>query len=252
MANPTRWVPRRSGVGYQRFRRAFLVASLAATVAACTTVGTGAAPSIVSSVAGVTATPSETASEAMASATPAVTATTPAATPTPTPAPTAAPTPTPAPTPAPTPKVTPLPPLAIGLCTGAQLQLSLTLWEGDTGTSYAHVTAGNVSSATCSMRGTARAQILDGHGSVIADAGSGGGEISTADPVYTLTPNGQINTIVQWGNWCKAAPAQQVTVAMVMPFGLGKITAKANGDAPIPTCYASNAPSSVSAEAWLP
>jgi Domain of unknown function (DUF4232) len=219
-------------------------------VAACTSLGTGAAPSIVSSVAGATATPTESPAASPTANPSAVVTSEPTATPTATAAPT--PVPTPAPTLVPTPKVTPLPPLAIGLCTGAQLQLSLTLWEGDTGTSYAHVTAGNVSSGTCSMRGTARAQILDGHGSVIADAGSGGAEISTGDPVYTLTPNGQINTIVQWGNWCKAPPAQQVTVAMVLPFGLGKITAKANGDGPVPTCYASNAPSSVSAEAWLP
>jgi hypothetical protein len=102
------------------------------------------------------------------------------------------------------------------------------------------------------MRGTPQTQILDGHGSVIGDAGSGGGEVKTSDPVYTLAPNGTINDIVTWGNWCKAAPAQNVRVAVVMPFGLGKIAAPALGAAPIPTCLASGQSTSVSAEQWLP
>ena len=180
----------------------------------------------------------------------------PTATPTPTSNPTVAPVPTkpPAPvvTPAPTPA--PLPALAIGLCTGAQLSLSITAWVGDpgAGTVYAHVTATNVSSASCNMRGTSRAQILDGGGSVIADAGSGAAAVSSSDPVYTLAPNGTINTIVQWGNWCGSAPAQNVKVGMVEPFGLGRIVAPALGAGSVPTCYASGSPTMVSSEAWLP
>ena len=152
----------------------------------------------------------------------------------------------------PKPTPTPLPALAIGLCTGAQLSLSITSWQNDGTTSYPHITATNVSSGSCTMRGTPQTQILDGHGSVIGDAGSGGGEVKTSDPVYTLAPNGTINDIVTWGNWCKAAPAQDVRVAVVMPFGLGKMVASPLGSAPIPTCLASNQSTSVSAEQWTP
>jgi hypothetical protein len=102
------------------------------------------------------------------------------------------------------------------------------------------------------MRGTSRAQILDRSGSTIADAGSGAAAVSTSDPVYTLAPNGSINTIVQWGNWCSSAPSQNVKVAMVEPFGLGRIVAHDIGAGPVPTCYASGSPTMVSSEAWLP
>ena len=186
-----------------------------------------------------------------------VLAATAAPTDTPTPAPTAIATPTPTPTPkpaptkAPTKAPTPLPALAIGLCTGAQLKLE-NVWHNNNGMSYANLTATNVSSASCSMRGKPQTQMLDGKGSVITDSGAGGGEISTGDPVYTLAPNGVIYDIVTWGNWCKSAPTQNVTVAVVMPFGLGRVVSKAAGAAPIPTCYSSGTGQSLSAEAWLP
>ena len=77
-------------------------------------------------------------------------------------------------------------------------------------------------------------------------------KVASSDPVYTIAPNGTINTIVDWGNWCKTAPTQKGTVAMVLPFGLGRIKAAANGNAPIPTCYSSSQPTTVSSEAWLP
>jgi hypothetical protein len=234
------------------WRRVAVAACLALAVAGCTSSGSTPSAGATETVAAQIATPVVTTAPTATSA------------PTPTPTPTLAPTPTPAPTPVPTPAPTakpaatpaptptPLPALAIGLCTAAQLQLSITLWEGGTGTSYAHITATNVSSGSCNMRGTPRTQILDGGGVVIADAGSPGGEISTGDQVYSLAPNGTINDIVTWGNWCSPAPKQNVTVAAVMPFGLGKMVAPPLGAAPIPTCYASGTASSVSAEAWLP
>jgi hypothetical protein len=147
-----------------------------------------------------------------------------------------------------------LPALAIGLCTGAQLKLAISLWVGDpgAGTVYAHVTATNASSASCSMRGSSEAEILNGSGSVIATAGSAAAKVTSADTVYTVAPNGTINTIIQWGNWCKAAPSQNIRVAMAEPFGLGRIVAPAAGVAPVPTCYASGSGPVVSSEAWLP
>ncbi len=158
----------------------------------------------------------------------------------------------PAATPKPTP--TPLPALAIGLCTGAQLSLSITSWVGDPGANpvYAHMTATNVSSASCNFRGSSEAQILSAGGSVIADAGSGAATVKNGDPVYALAPNGTINTIIQWGNWCKSAPAQNLKVAMVEPFGLGRIVAPANGVAKVPACFAPSSATAVSSEAWSP
>ena len=102
------------------------------------------------------------------------------------------------------------------------------------------------------MRGKPRTQIVDGKGAIIADAGSAGGEISTGDPAYTLAPNGVVYDIATWGNWCKSAPTQNVAVAVVMPFSLGRLVAKPLGAAPIPSCYASGTATTLSAEAWTP
>ena len=211
-------------------------------VAACSATGT-AAP--LASVAGATATPTVSATP-----TPTVSATDTLA-PTPSAIPSA--TPTPQVTPKPTPKVTPLPPLAIGLCTGNQLKLTLDYWIGSSGNpSYAHVHATNVSSAGCTMRGTPRSQIVDGSGRVIVDSGNGGSEIKTSDPAYTVAPNGVVYAILEWDNWCKASPKQKVTVAVYQPFGLGHYTATAPGNAPIAYCSSSSSKSTVKAQAWTP
>ena len=102
------------------------------------------------------------------------------------------------------------------------------------------------------MRGTPRAQIVDGNGTVIVDSGDAGSEIKTADAAYTLAPNGVIYSIIEWSNWCKAAPKQQLTVATLQPFGLGRNQASANGNEPIAYCSASSAASTVQATPWAP
>jgi hypothetical protein len=225
-------------------RRLAAVGSLALLLAGCST--SAATPSVA---------PTATPELASVPPTPDVIVVTPTPVPTPTDTPTVAPTAPPvvktAPSAKPTP--TPLPALAIGLCTGAQLSLSITSWVGDPGADpvYAHVTATNVSSASCNMRGASEAQILNAGGTVIADAGSGAATVKGSDPVYALAPNGTINTIVQWGNWCKAAPTQNLKVAMVEPFGLGRIVAPANGVAKVPACSASGGATTVTSEAWL-
>lgn len=230
------------------WRRLAIAVGLVVAVAGCTASAATSSAAPASSVAGATAAAVAT---AMSTATPTPT---PTAMPTATPTPTAAPTATPTPTPKAVATPTPLPALAIGLCTGAQLHLTIAYWIGDpgAGTVYAHVTATNVSSASCNMRGTSEAQILNGSGTVIADAGSGAAKVKSSDPVYTLAPSGTINTIISWGNWCKAAPSQKIKVAMVQPFGLGRIVAPNIGNAPVPTCYASGSSTVVSSEAWLP
>jgi hypothetical protein len=230
--------------GAAAWRRIAVAAVVAVAVAGCSSSAITPVPAPSSTVAGETATPSVTPTP------------TPTPTPTATPTPTDTPTPTPTPTPTAAPKATPtpLPPLAVGLCKGSQLKLGIEYWIGDpgAGTVYAHMIATNTSSTSCNMRGSSRAQILNSGNTIIADAGSSAAKVSSSDPVYTLAHNGVIRTITQWGNWCKAAPSQNIKVAMVEPFGLGTIIAPANGVAPVPTCYASGSATVVSSEAWLP
>jgi hypothetical protein len=238
-------------------RRLAAVGSLALLLAGCSTSAAtpSVAPTATPELASVpltpdviVVTPTPPTPTDTPTAAPSVVTAPPAATTVPKAVPTAPPVATPKPTP------TPLPALAIGLCTGAQLSLSITSWVGDPGADpiYAHVTATNVSSASCNIRGASEAQILNAGGGVIADAGSGAATVKSSDPVYALAPGGTINTIVQWGNWCKPAPTQNLRVAMVEPFGLGRIVAPANGVAKVPGCSASGSATVVSSEAWLP
>jgi hypothetical protein len=237
-----------------------LAVAVAVALAGCSSSAATPSAASMATVAAETATPTPvgtpTAAPTTGGAPTAGPTVAPTAAPTAPPAATARPTVEPTAPPAATAKLTPTPPpaLAIGLCTGAQLSLSITSWVGDpgAGTVYAHVTATNASSASCSMRGTSEVQILSGSGTVIADSGPAAAKVSTSDPVYTVTPNGTVNTIAQWGNWCKSAPAQNLQVAMVEPFGLGRIVAPADGVAPVPTCYASGTAAVISSEAWQP
>jgi hypothetical protein len=126
-------------------------------------------------------------------------------------------------------------------------------WVGSSGNpSYAHLSATNVSSGTCTMRGTPRSQIIDGNGHVIADSGNGGAEIKTSDTAYAMAPNDVIYSIFNWTNWCKSNPKQKVSVSAVMPFGLGRMVAKANGNAPIANCVSSSQSTKVIATQWAP
>lgn len=158
------------------------------------------------------------------------------------------------PSPLPARTSTPGPALWAGMCTAAQLSLAVTSWVGTSGaaTVDAHVAATNVSSSSCNMRGRDRAQIIDANGAVIADAGSAAARVLSTDAVYPLAPGGRVNTIVHWGNWCKPPSAQGIAVALVAPYGLGRIAAPAAGVAPIPGCTASGSATLVHSDAWLP
>ena len=242
MSSLTTGVPSRHTRGaLEKWRGIALAIGLAAVIGGCASSAATPTAAAQGSVVGATATPTPTPTSAA----------TPTAASTPTTAPTSTPKPTPVKTAAP--KATPLPALAIGLCTAAQLKLTIGYWIGSSGNpTYPHIMATNVSSGSCNMRGKPRTQLVDGSGKVIVDAGNGGAEISTADPVYTLVPNGVIYDILEWDNWCKSAPKQKVTVAVVMPFGLGRFVAKSNGDAPIPYCSSSGSGTMLSADAWTP
>ena len=85
-----------------------------------------------------------------------------------------------------------------------------------------------------------RSQIVDGSGHVIVDSGTGGSEIKTSDPAYAVAPNGVVYSIIEWDNWCKSSPKQNITVATIQPFGLGGDKAKANGAAPVAYCSSSS------------
>jgi len=216
-------------------RLGLLAAALLITVTACTSAASTAAPAASETVAAVSASPT---AEPTPTATPEATATATV---------TASPTATPAPV------VTPLPALAVGLCTGSQLKLTITAWYPDGGLGvYAHVTAKNKSTRSCNMRGSSEARIANRNGLIIGAAGASAAKVLASDPIYPLAPGGEINTIVKWYNWCQADPLQKVFVAMVQPYGLGAMIAAPLGNAPIPECWLAGQRTQVSSEDWLP
>jgi hypothetical protein len=127
--------------------------------------------------------------------------------------------------------------LAAGMCRGTQLHAAITFWEGNTGSPVAHVAATNVSPAICDMRGVADAQIVDGNGLIIADPGAGSASATPVDPVLTLLPGESARTTVTWSNYCvMSMPVQNVTVAFVLPLGLGRVVATTTVRAQVPDC----------------
>ena len=168
-----------------------------------------------------------------------------ASTPAPTPAPTLMPMPTetatetatetpPAPpTPAPTPSPTPA---QVLLCRASQLQASVSLWSSVSGVTTSHIAATNGSNRLCFLRGEVEAQVVDGDDQVVADSGVASAGIEDADPFFPLHPGDEVSTTVTWSNWCGSGPAQPLTLALVLPEGLGRVVARSNGHTPIPLC----------------
>jgi len=138
------------------------------------------------------------------------------------------------------------------MCRATQLSAAITFWEGNTGSPVAHVAATNVSSAICDMRGLADAQIVDGNGVVIADPNAGFNIATTVDPVLTLLPGESARTTVTWSNYCSMTmPVQNVTIAFVLPLGLGRLVATTTVRAQVPDCQGTaNSPLWVVIQPW--
>jgi hypothetical protein len=143
-------------------------------------------------------------------------------------------------------------PIAAGMCRAGQLAVAITYWEGNTGSPIAHVTATNISPASCDMRGLPDAQMIDGNGAIIADPGAGSASATPADPALTLQPGESAQTTVTWSNYCQMVqPVQNVTVAFVLPLGLGRVVATTTARAQVPDCQGTaETPLRVTVQPW--
>ncbi|MGD0247774.1 MAG: hypothetical protein ABSB75_01850 [Candidatus Limnocylindrales bacterium] len=226
----------RSARGAGRVLVAVLVSLL---IAGC---GTGtASPTPADTVAAATDTPTAT-------LVPTATAS-PIATATPTDAPTA--TPTAAPTIA---AATATPPPG-PLCTSSELVAAVMIWhslpDGVHGDFFAGTYTSTAGGRLCYMRGTAEGQMVSA-GAVIADGGASSARVLASDPYYPVEPGGRIYASVVWSNWCPKGPSQPVTIAFVLPNGLGRVVANTSGPTPVPSCLSSGSPSAVTAARWHP
>lgn len=134
------------------------------------------------------------------------------------------------------------------LCTGSEQVAAISIWHvvaGGTEIDFITGTYTSTSGGTpCYLRGTSEAQVVAG-GSVIADSGAGSAVIVGSDPYVAVTPGDKVYSSVLWGNWCSAAPSQPITLAFVLPSGLGRVVANTNSGMPAPPCVSSGSPSTV-------
>ncbi len=130
------------------------------------------------------------------------------------------PTESPASTEAVTPSPTPVGGQSIALCHPADLSARITLWDGAMGSRFATVELTNAGSVECRLDALDRVELVDGNDAVLID-----GEPPAGGEILTLGPDQTVTTLVQDGNYCGPTPQAPVTVAFVLPGGLGRVVA---------------------------
>lgn len=135
---------------------------------------------------------------------------------------------------------------SIGPCDPADLAARITLWEGAAGQRIAHVQLTNLGTTPCLLEQLARPQLVNGDGGVLID----GRSPASGDQV-TVAPGAILNTLVEAGNYCKAAPPPPVSVAFVFRDG-GRVVAQPvdPADATLPPCLGSTQPATIDMHPW--
>jgi hypothetical protein len=136
-------------------------------------------------------------------------------------------------------------------CEPASLALRVTGWSGAAGHRIATVELQNVGSGACLVHALARPQLVDAAGVILIDGEPPGGS-STLE----VAPGGVLATMVQDSNYCGPDPAQPVTVAFVLPEGLGRVLADAapgNGLGGVPPCLGpAGSAGTIEMQPWQP
>jgi hypothetical protein len=111
-------------------------------------------------------------------------------------------------------------PATAGPCDPATLAARITQWEGATGHRIASVELTNTGSAECTVAALLQPQLVDGNGAVLIDSPA-----PAPSAAVSVSAGGVLKTLVQDGNYCGPAPVAPVSVAFVVPGGLGRIVA---------------------------
>jgi len=110
----------------------------------------------------------------------------------------------------------------LGPCEPASLALRVTGWSGAAGHRIATVELQNAGPSACLVYALARPQLVDAAGVILID-----GEPPGASGTLDVAPDGVLTTMVQDSNYCGPSPALPVTLAFVLPEGLGRVVAAA-------------------------
>jgi Domain of unknown function (DUF4232) len=105
-------------------------------------------------------------------------------------------------------------------CDPADLAARITLWDGAAGHRIATVELTNAGPAECGLDTLDRVQLVDGDDAVLID-----GEAPPAGDILSLSPDDTVATLVLDGNYCGPTPVAPVTVAFVLPGGVGRVVA---------------------------
>jgi hypothetical protein len=163
----------------------------------------------------------------------------------PSPSPTPSPTETPAPTPTPTPTKTPVPPIA--LCDPANLHARIVSWEGAAGSRIATVTVKNNGSTACAMPTTARPELVDGDGAILAKGDAG----SITSTTTTFEPGSTLQTLVEVSNVCAQSPKAPITVWFELEADRTlKAAPRSASDATVPPCNGPGMPAAIQMHPW--
>jgi hypothetical protein len=156
--------------------------------------------------------------------------------------------PTTAPTPS-LPAATASPSPAAAACTAAQLVAKVQQWEGAAGHRIATVELTN-SGAACALASLDQPQLVDGVDTVLID-----GTPPAAPATVMFGAGGKLHTLVQDGNYCGPAPIVPVTVAFVLPGGVGRIVAAPvtpEDSGGVPPCNGPSQPGDIEMQPWGP
>jgi uncharacterized protein DUF4232 len=135
---------------------------------------------------------------------------------------------------------------SIGPCDPADLAARITLWEGAAGQRIAHVQLTNRGTTDCLLEQSARPQLVNGDGGVLID-----GRSPASGDQITVAPGAVLNTLVEAGNYCNAAPPPPVSVAFVFRDG-GRVVAQPvdPSDATLPPCLGPTQPATIDMHPW--
>jgi len=159
--------------------------------------------------------------------------------------------------PAPTPVVATLPPTAPptlaptpeppAACDVAHLSARLTAWSGAAGSRIASVTLVNQGAVACLLAVEERAQLVDGHGSVLIN-----GTAPSHPSTIEVAAGGTVSTDIEAANYCGGNPVAPVTVAFQFEGG-DRLVADAyspTDTSGIPPCNGSTLPGSITMHPW--
>lgn len=136
-------------------------------------------------------------------------------------------------------------------CAATSLVARVIRWEGAAGSRIASVDLANAGSVPCLVFPLDLPQLLDGNATLLIE----GTQPSTSQPVL-VQPGAVLRTEVRASNYCGPDPAAPVTVAFVIPDGLGRVVAvpmSATDTGGIPPCNgAAGSPGSIDMQPWAP